>query len=39
MKIGMMNDPAQKPLEEIESIGKRGFEFVDFLLRSWWKEV
>jgi hypothetical protein len=35
MKIGIMNDPAQKPLEEIEWIGRRGFDFADFLLRSW----
>ena len=32
MKIGAMNHPARKPLEEIEWIGKNGFDFVDFTL-------
>jgi sugar phosphate isomerase/epimerase len=32
MKIGAMNHPARKPLEEIEWIGKQGFDFVDFTL-------
>lgn len=32
MKIGAMNHPARNPLEEIEWIGKNGFDFVDFTL-------
>jgi sugar phosphate isomerase/epimerase len=32
MKIGAMNHPARNPLEEIEWIGKHGFDFVDFTL-------
>src|SRR5260370_42083308 len=32
MKIGAMNHPARNPLEEIEWIGKDGFDFVDFPL-------
>src|SRR4051812_30603524 len=32
MKIGVMNHPARNPLEEIEWIGKSGFDFVDFTL-------
>lgn len=32
MKIGVMNHPARNPLEEIEWIGKNGFDFVDFTL-------
>ena len=32
MKIGAMNHPARNPLEEIEGIGKNGFDFVDFTL-------
>jgi GNAT superfamily N-acetyltransferase len=32
MQIGAMNHPARDPLEEIEWIGKKGFDFVDFTL-------
>src|SRR5947208_942940 len=32
MKIGAMNHPARNPLEEIDWIGKSGFDFVDFTL-------
>src|SRR5215472_9573735 len=32
MQIGAMNHPARNPLEEIEWIGKNGFDFVDFTL-------
>jgi sugar phosphate isomerase/epimerase len=32
MKIGAMNHPARNPLEEIEWIGRQGFDFVDFTL-------
>lgn len=32
MKIGVMDHPARNPLEEIEWIGKNGFDFVDFTL-------
>src|SRR5260370_10716580 len=32
MKIGVMTHPARNPLEEIEWIGKHGFDFVDFTL-------
>jgi sugar phosphate isomerase/epimerase len=32
MKIGAMNHPTRNPLEEIEAIGKNGFDFVDFTL-------
>src|SRR5712692_5763871 len=34
MKIGAMNHPARNPLEEIEWIGKHGFDFVDFTLEA-----
>jgi sugar phosphate isomerase/epimerase len=30
MQIGAMNHPGQNPLEEIEWIGRNGFDFVDF---------
>jgi sugar phosphate isomerase/epimerase len=32
MQIGAMNHPSRNPLEEIEWIGKNGFDFVDFTL-------
>jgi hypothetical protein len=32
MQIGVMNHPARNPLEEIEWIGRHGFDFVDFTL-------
>src|SRR4029077_4224523 len=32
MKIGAMNHPARNPLEEIDSFGRQGFDFVDFTL-------
>jgi len=32
MKIGAMNHPARKPLEEIDWFGRHGFDFVDFTL-------
>jgi sugar phosphate isomerase/epimerase len=32
MQIGVMNHPARNPLDEIEWIGRHGFEFVDFTL-------
>jgi sugar phosphate isomerase/epimerase len=32
MKIGAMNHPARNPLEEIDWIGRNGFDFVDFTL-------
>src|ERR1700730_11429519 len=32
MKIGAINHPSRNPLEEIEWIGKQGFDFVDFTL-------
>jgi len=32
MKTGAMNHPARNPLEEIDWIGKNGFDFVDFTL-------
>jgi sugar phosphate isomerase/epimerase len=32
MKIGAMNHPARNPLEEIDWIGRHGFDFVDFTL-------
>ena len=32
MQIGVMNHPARDPIDEIEWIGKNGFEFVDFTL-------
>lgn len=30
MKIGVMNHPARNPLEEIEWIGRNGFDFGEF---------
>lgn len=30
MQIGVMNHPARNPVEEIDWIGRNGFEFVDF---------
>jgi sugar phosphate isomerase/epimerase len=32
MKIGAMNHPARNPLEEIDTFGRQGFDFVDFTL-------
>ena len=32
MQIGAMNHPARSPLEEVEWIGRNGFDFVDFTL-------
>jgi len=32
MKIGAMNHPAHKPLEEIDWFGRHSFDFVDFTL-------
>ena len=32
MQIGVMNHPGRDPVDEIEWIGKNGFEFVDFTL-------
>ena len=34
MQIGVMNHPARDPVGEIEWIGQRGFDFVDFTLES-----
>jgi sugar phosphate isomerase/epimerase len=32
MNIGVMNNPVRNPLEEIDWIGRHGFDFVDFTL-------